>query len=284
MIAEELAFALSTQTTPVRVKNLPPVQKVEGEVTARLRGMPDLMEMLASVREAIYETEAPEKEVQKVEVTNPAAFPAIPEIPFPEDVAKAIKKLPALKADLESIETAIKAIDVAPTVEVKAPVVNVDAPDLSAIERRLESLEEAVRDIPAPKPTKLGPVEELLKGIKYSLDTLVFPSPQRLPLDSMGRVLVSSSASEDSLYLKSFDRDITTIYAIFDTPDDPTGQATKRLVDYMQFTDTDGTVYRKTFEYDTYGNPSAVPKWTPYTDPNTPASGTPFGFFPLTYP
>lgn len=264
MIAEELAFALSTQATPVKVKNLPQEQRVTGEVLARLRGLPELMGLLDSLKQAVYDTEYQPPEVQKVEVTNRQDFPEFPEIPaFPEEIATTLKDFPALKKHLEAIEQAVKAIEVKPRVEVKPADVKVQAPDLSSLAARLEAIEDAVRDIPAPVQPRYGPVVDQLKEVRESIDSLIFPSPERLPKDASGNLRVTVVGQEaTSLEEISLNYDRYPYYATFSTPSaNPTS---RRLLAYVEFTTDDGEVYRKTYAYDEFGEPTVIPTWARY--------------------
>jgi|GEM_PF-5028324 hypothetical protein len=198
-IAEEVAFALQNAHLKARQTNVPATQRVEGEVS--LKGMERLEDLLDRAVEAIYDTEAEPREVQKVEVTNPAEFPAFPEIPPVPDSFKVSELPPEAMKLLERITEGIGKIGAeAPKVEVQAPAVTVQAPGNESLEALLAEVLEAVRSQPRPVQPKYGPVLEKLEAIRESVLGLTFPSPERLPRKGSAVAVRSDEPDTDFLY------------------------------------------------------------------------------------
>lgn len=191
-IAEELVFALQTGSSlKVRDTTRPEVQTIQGEVMARVKGIPELLDGVSGITQAIQENKQEPVEIQKVEVTNPQAIPD-----YPTEITASLKELPDLKKHLKSIEEAIAAIDLpSPQIEVKPSDVHIQAPDLSQIgnglhelarqlkaaSKTLENIEE--KELPT---TNLKPLEKVMKEVLHSIDTLTFPSPERNPKNAQG--------------------------------------------------------------------------------------------------
>jgi len=155
----EVVNQLKSIATPDVEKVVKAVEKLDQSVLTNKIDLKPLEDLLKGVRREVSlipKEHAKQEKVESVKVSN----------------------LSEVKLDVSSLEKAIKALKLDPTIDVKAPVVSVDAPDLKPIQDVMLDLLKAVRaqkypEFPKIPETDLSKVEKKLDESNKHLKKLV---------------------------------------------------------------------------------------------------------------
>lgn len=165
--------SIITKNRP-RVKVMNPVTEVK---------TPDVQSVVEALQELIaVESKEVDQQpiIDAIEGLKPLLkqIPEAIEMPEPTEEVK-VTNLEQLKPTLEAILHALQAeaVKEPDTITVTAPEVHVAGTDLSGLDERLLEVLNAIRAIPAPPITDMGPVYDGLEEVRNTIANLRFPVP-----------------------------------------------------------------------------------------------------------
>lgn len=198
-----------------RIVNMPHTQEIAGNVSVSNIGQ--LAELMVKLINAVYETEAQEKDVQEVHLTNPAEkleFPDVQKVevtnPFTLPKEIATKLPPEFLSTLKELVDKIEKKEFSTSVNVDAPDMRPVAAEVAALKTGLADIVQELEAITA-RTGSLDASTEIIDGlenIRKSLDAIIIPAPQRLPADGYGNL---KTVQYNKLIKSEFD----SIYATY---------------------------------------------------------------------
>lgn len=250
-----LVELITGNTQKVRVLNLPAKQKVEGYVSLTdkdelLASFDDLEKSLCDeiceMKEEMVSAINSDKEVTVKNQPEPI------EIEIPEKVTAIIETMPAYVEDLLiKVHKAVKELKL--SVKVEPTKVVVPPNDFTALETRFKALETLLqslldKELPEIEQADFSPLETALSGIGKTL------------VEVKKNTGVQTSQTFKASWDKSFDmksKDMATVFHyITHSP------SSKKVVNYIEVTDTEGSTFRRTFSFDTDGDVISATSWT----------------------
>lgn len=249
-----LADLITSNTQKVRILNHPKESLIKGKVSLEesdelMASFDDLEKSLCDsmceMKDGIIEAVNSEKEVM---VKNQVE---IPEIEIPDKVKADILTMPKYVSEgFDKLYKAIKALEL--KVEVKPTDVTIPANDFTGLESRFNALETILKSILDKEVVEVGkpdftPVESAIEGLNSIL------------LDVRTNTGVQTSQTIKSSWDKSFDMKSKDMNTGFHYLSHSSG---KKVVDYIEVTDSDNITYRRTFTFDADGDPITATMWT----------------------
>lgn len=197
---------------PVRVKDTdrPVVQQVAGKVIVSSKELPVLVDLIQKLILAVYESASEEKEVQKVELTNPPAPPKdtqdVKVLNFPEqpkEIKAAVSQLPGY---VQELLKRIAEKDLSTSVNVAAPDIQPLAEEVGVLKGVLEAMSSELKSaVDSASESDSKAQREMvasMKLVRKAIEDIALPVAERLPRDPFGNL---STVNVAQLVTKPFD-------------------------------------------------------------------------------